>query len=197
MATTETVSQMPTPEPVSLSYLLTAQRRFPVPMPKTYLSEKCINVRCIVEVVVTHVSTTLSEHLGASFRESLKEHTSWIEHFYDVLIRSVSITIGQLLHSVILFDRAVESDKMRRTSPVPVPSFVTEYTYGTVLLCSVIIAHKMNEDNCYTNRYFSYLYHVPLEYLNSSEVNLFEALSYSTSVNPDDLPTYLSKLVSR
>ena len=150
--------------------------------------------RGMFEAITHYVFTSLSKHLGPSFTESINAPDRWIQYFYSHLITSVPMTVGQLVHSVILFDRAIEYDKMCRLSSTQASPFVTEYTYGTLLLCSVIVALKMDEDSCHSNRYFSCLYKVPLKDINSSETFFFQALSYSASVNPDKLQEYISLL---
>ena len=93
---------------------------------------------------------------------------------------------GQILHAALILKRLIsyESKALAQNSSGFEP-IVTEENLGTLLLCALAIAGKINEDHPFNNRYWANLLQIDVKIVNSSEALFLQRVHYEVSFNSD------------
>ncbi|KAH7831991.1 uncharacterized protein MONOS_16927 [Monocercomonoides exilis] len=106
------------------------------------------------------------------------------KHLLLFVSRIAPITIGEIVHSLILLERFIQSDIDAVDNTFP--SIVTEENMGTILLCSLITSIKMNRDITFRNKWWANLFDIPLEIINQSEIIFLAKLRFDLMICPDE-----------
>lgn len=133
-------------------------------------------------------------------------------HFFFYVCGNTPMSRGQIFQVAILLKRLIEREQqdvelakkrsMKNPEDVEVPAensflldetgknfepIVTEGNLGTLLLCAIDIAGKVNEDVPFNNKYWSKLLQVDLGVVNTSEIVFLKRIHYDVAFNAEEV----------
>jgi hypothetical protein len=129
----------------------------------------------------TDTDTTLDSQLTCTFRGncipdiSIQDYiiqiVKYINQHYEYRSNSLKDYGGfiDLVGGFVLLERLVDSTDLK----------LNDWTVHRALITSVLIAHKLLEDDCASNRFFSCVGGITLEKMNTLEIIVCEALEFN------------------
>ena len=119
------------------------------------------------------------------------DYSERISKFFSFVCARTPVSRGQLLHSFILLQRLDTAERKLLTTGTPsvvlFQPLVVEHTLGTLILCSLLIAHKLNDDRYTSNTYWAKLLTITPQIVNTSEVIFLRRIDFRTFVEPSEL----------
>ncbi|KAH7824940.1 uncharacterized protein MONOS_10404 [Monocercomonoides exilis] len=116
-----------------------------------------------------------------------------VKHFFQFVRQYSKLTIGELLHITVLLTRLLSNEaELIRDGKV---SIVSEANLGTLLLCSTLIAVKMERDIPYRNSWWAKMFGVPLHILNQSERIFLQKIDYNCTVSDGEFLDMYQKFI--
>lgn len=164
-----------------------------------------------LDTISRFVYQEISAAVGTNVAKDLQKR---IGHFFYFVCGRTPMSRGQILHAVILLKRLIRYEKKdiaeikgRLQSKQPNPDadvdiprdvfepVVTEGNLGTLLLCALSIAGKINEDVPFNNKYWSNLLHIDIRIVKSSESVFLQRLRFDVHFNAEEIVS-LAKALS-
>lgn len=109
-----------------------------------------------------------------------------VENLFLYVVRLSRLDVGELLHSLFLFDlltQAATAYSNKYSTPYP---FSTG-NLGTVVLCCVILAQKMNRDHPYSDRWWASAVGINLSIISQSELVVLQLLDFNLMMRDQEL----------
>jgi hypothetical protein len=154
--------------------------------------ESIINKDKQVSLVINSISSTLEKLINNEKQQKDTDLKELIKPFNSKTISEISINdylkriikytnceINSLIYSIILLDRIC----LKNIN-------LSSYNIHKFLFATILLAIKINEDNIYSNTYYSQIAGVSLKELNLMEYNFFILLDYKFYVNEDIYEEY-------
>jgi hypothetical protein len=154
--------------------------------------ESIINKDKQVSLVINSISSTLEKLINNEKQKKDTDLKELIKPFNSKTISEISINdylkriikytnceINSLIYSIILLDRIC----LKNIN-------LSSYNIHKFLFATILLAIKINEDNIYSNTYYSQIAGVSLKELNLMEYNFFILLDYKFYVNEDIYEEY-------
>ena len=128
---------------------------------------------------------------------STSDYFERVSKFFSYVCTRTPVTRGQLLHAFILLQRVDQAERklLACKPPQSFQPLISEHTVGTLLLCSILISHKLNEDCPCASKYWSKLLTVTTQVLNTSEIVFLRRIKFATFVEPSELTKLGTQIV--
>lgn len=173
----------------------------------TYPSQRFID--SVSQYLYEEFSTIIKKFSGDDFQKRINQ-------FFTFVCGKTPMSRGQILHAVELLHRLIQreeatirsitaklsqghaqvapstctSDDEFDSSLIPPSVFepiVTEGNLGTLLLCALCIAGKINEDIPFNNKYWARLLQIDMNIVNSSECVFLQRLNFDVNFNVESI----------
>lgn len=175
-------------------------------MPKR--KSECINETTKNELTEAVKNTKLISLTAKILSEVINENSSFIlnstplnqskYHFHSKT--QAKISIKSYLERILRFTHCEESSLIMALIYIDklceVNNFILTYAnIHRIILISIVIATKFNEDECYTNKYYAKVGGVPTNELNLLEFEFLKLLKYDLFVNKRIYYSYKKYLI--
>jgi hypothetical protein len=112
-----------------------------------------------------------------------------ISNFFKTTRRDGDMTVGEAIHGLWLFHHIIAiSKKLVKRGEVGI---ISESTFGTFLLCTSLIAMKMERDRPLPNSWWSRTFGVPLEVVNNGEMAVLSDLDFRCDIEEGNFGSML------
>lgn len=151
-------------------------------------NDSCLSL-CAKTVVAVLQRFLISDKISALLTDEsrIKKNAELyhkIIHFFTFTRNAASLTLAELIVALIYLYRMGLADCERiQEGRTPI---ISESTFGTHLLCSVIISQKQLRDTPFKNSWWSKMFLVPLEILNHSEVVFMKKINFNLFVSSEE-----------
>ncbi|KAH7815292.1 uncharacterized protein MONOS_10709 [Monocercomonoides exilis] len=117
-----------------------------------------------------------------------------VQHFYRYIRDGTKLTTGELVHSYVLLEHLMRAESKELSEGRQ--TMIAESNLGTLLLCVVMIAIKLDRDVPFRNGWWAAMFKVPLDVLNQSEVIFLERVNHHTFLEETDYKALFHKFTS-
>ncbi|KAH7826499.1 uncharacterized protein MONOS_2195 [Monocercomonoides exilis] len=107
-----------------------------------------------------------------------------ISHFIQFFRGTAQLITTEALHVVFLIDQLIQFEQ-----PLPKDDerrIVSECNLGTLLLCGLMLALKLNRDATFKNSWWAQSIGIPVDVVNQSETVMLERLNFSVSMSHEE-----------
>ncbi|KAH7819869.1 uncharacterized protein MONOS_18656 [Monocercomonoides exilis] len=125
--------------------------------------------------------------------EGLKTYDK-VQHFYKFIRDETKLTTVELVHTFVLMEHLMRIESKEQSEGRP--TMIAESNLGTLLLCVVMIAIKLNRDIPFRNGWWATMLKVPLDVLNQSELIFLERVKFCTHMEESEYVYLLNKFTS-
>ncbi|KAK2961507.1 hypothetical protein BLNAU_3629 [Blattamonas nauphoetae] len=147
----------------------------------------------IIQTISLHLFDTFITCLGEAARAPDINLLTKIENFFRYIVQHTRIEIGETIHAIILIDKVLLSEHASDRSPDI--NIVSVANVGTLLLCGVALAFKMDRDVPYKNGFWSKVFRIPVPVMNQSEIVCLSRLKYQVFVPAEDFGEYQAMIM--
>ena len=138
---------------------------------------------CILEGVVRHYDTMIASASLTPFA-ALCQPNILICDYLERILEYTHCSIECFLLSLVYIDRLIQSGH------VPVNSF----TIHRVIIVSIVLAIKFNDDSFYDSASYALIGGIPVEELNYLEMEFLKEINFSLLVSCEDYQKYHNEL---
>ena len=183
------ITKQPLPRTQSRPLLLPTAPVYP-PKHWLYSSDTEFWTKCgtypsqrFLDTISSYIYSQFSTYLNNLSTSDVQKRTA---HFFYFVCGRTPMSRGTILHATILLSRLISFEREASTDNTNVREpIVTEANIGTLLLCALIIAGKINEDRPFNNKYWSNLLNIHINIVNSSEAVFLERIHYEVTFDSD------------